>query len=97
MIIVMDGAHTTVEEFHAKRKKNKSIKARWVYDFGNKFHDELAMNSFPRFLHLDKKYTVIESQVGLRLPDNRKVLEGLEFPVVLQKLSVNTVDWIESL
>ncbi|MDD9897388.1 MAG: hypothetical protein OXU45_00145 [Candidatus Melainabacteria bacterium] len=97
MIIVMDGAHATPEEFQAKRKKNSTIKAQWVYDFANKFHDELAMNSFPRLVHLDKKLNVIENQIGLRLPEDKASLEGLEFPVVLQKLSLNTVDWIDSL
>jgi thioredoxin-related protein len=97
LIIAMDAAHAKPEEFQAKRKKNSEIKADWVYDFENKFHDRLAMNSFPRFLHLDKKLLVVENQIGLRLPENKAALEGLEFPVVLQKLSLNTVDWIESL
>lgn len=97
MIIALDAAHASPEEFNEKRKKNSNIKADWVYDYENKFHDQLAMNSFPRFLHLDKKLNVVENQIGLRLPEDKASLEGLEFPVVLQKLSLNTVDWIDSL
>ncbi|MBT6842830.1 MAG: hypothetical protein HOA17_03410 [Candidatus Melainabacteria bacterium] len=97
LIIALDGAHANAEEFKAKFKKNNNIKAEWIYDYTNKFHDELSMSSFPRLLYLDKKQNVIENQIGLKLPEDKASLEGLEFPVILQKLSVGTVDWIEDL
>lgn len=97
IIIALDGAHANPEEFKAKRNKNKNINATWIYDFGNTFHNELSMSSFPRLLYLDKKQNVVENQIGLKLPEDKASLEGLEFPVILQKLSVGTVKWIQDL
>ncbi|MDA0771768.1 MAG: hypothetical protein O3C63_02375 [Cyanobacteria bacterium] len=97
IIIALDGAHANAEEFKTKFQKNKNIKADWIYDYTNQFHDELSISSFPRLLYLDKKQNVIENQIGLKLPEDKASLEGLEFPVILQKLSIGTVDWIEKL
>lgn len=96
LFFVLDAAHAKKEEFKEKLGNNKNINAEWIYDIDNKFHDELGMDSFPRILYLDKKQTVVEHQVGLRLPENKDELKDKEFPVVLQKLSLTTVAWLQS-
>ncbi len=100
MIFILDAAHATAEEFKQKYISHSKIKATWVYDYENKFHEELGMNSFPRLLYIDSKQVVVQSQIGLVLPKDPKEQEELkkeQFPVVLQKLSQTTVAWMQSL
>jgi hypothetical protein len=100
MIFVLDASHATADEFKQKYNSHSKIKATWVYDYDNKFHDELGMDSFPRLVYLDSKQTVVQNQVGLVLPLDPKEQEALkkeQFPVVLQKLSETTVAWMQGL
>ncbi len=100
LIFVLDAAHATESEFKQKYNSHYKIKALWVYDYENKFHDELGMGSFPRFLYIDSKQVVVQSQIGLVLPKDPKEQEDLKkesFPVALQKLSQTTVAWMQSL
>ncbi len=100
LVFVLDGAHATQDEFKQKYNSHSKIKAIWVYDYENQFHNELGMVSFPRFLYIDSKQTVVQSQIGLVLPKDPKEQEDLKkepFPVALQKLSQTTVAWMQSL
>lgn len=96
-IIVMDQSHAAFEDFKKKAEANKNIDAEWVYDINNDFHHKLGARSFPRLIVIDSKGTVIENQVGLVIPEDRESLEGKPMPEVLQKLSVETIKWMESL
>lgn len=100
VLMVLDAAHATEKEFKDKYNGHSKIKATWLYDYDNKFHDELSMSSFPRLLYLDSKQTVIKNQIGLVLPVDPQEQEALkkdQFPIVLQKLSQTTVAWMQSL
>jgi hypothetical protein len=100
VLMVLDAAHASEKEFKGKYNAHSKIKATWLYDYENKFHDELSMSSFPRLLYLDSKQVVIKNQVGLVLPPDPKeqeALKGEQFPIVLQKLSQTTVAWMQGL
>lgn len=100
VFFILDEAHATEKEFKEKYNSHSKIRATWIYDYENKFHDKLAMSSFPRLLYIDSKQTVIHNQVGLVLPEDPEQKEALKkeaFPIVLQKLSQTTVAWMQSL
>jgi glutaredoxin len=94
--IFLDKKHASFEEFKKKAELNKKIKAEWFYDFDDKLSSDLGMSSFPRFLVLDKNHKVLANQIGLVMPQDRSKLAQLEFPVILQKLSHDTVEWLKS-
>lgn len=97
LYIALDGSHTTPEQFKEKHTKNSALKATWLYDKDGKLNSELGLVSFPRLIYINKKLDVVRSQVGLVVPANKEKLENEPFPVILQKLSEETVAWMQSL
>ncbi|MFN9956007.1 MAG: hypothetical protein ACK55I_23170, partial [bacterium] len=68
-----------------------------VYDKDSKLNTELGLVSFPRLVYINKNLEVVRNQVGLVVPANKEKLENEPFPVILQKLSEETVAWMQSL
>lgn len=97
VFIALEGSHTTEEQFKEKYKKNSALKATWIYDKESKFNTELGLVSFPRLVYINKNLEVVRNQVGLVVPANKEKLENEPFPVILQKLSEETVTWMQSL
>lgn len=97
LVVALDASHTTMEQFKEKVKHNKDLKATWIYDQDNKLHSDLGLVSFPRLVHLNKKTEVVHNQIGLVVPADKGKLEGEPFPVILQKLSEETIRWMQSL
>lgn len=97
LVIALDAAHATPEQFKEKVKLNKTLLATWVYDKDNKLSSNLGMGSFPRLVYLNAKTDVVRNQVGLVVPADKTKLEKEPFPVILQKLSEETIQWMQSL
>ncbi len=100
VVFVLDAEHATEQDFKQKQAAHSKVKGIWIYDYENKFHEDLGMTSYPRLLYVNSKQVVVQSQVGLVLPTDPKAQEQLkkeQFPVVLQKLSQSTIAWMESL
>lgn len=95
IIYLLDAKHAEFEEFIEKVERSKTAKGKWFYDLHNSLHDEFGVNSFPRFLVLDKKGVLMHEQKGLVLPENRESLRDMEMPLILQKLSKETITWLE--
>lgn len=96
-VVVMDGAHGSLDDLKKKASANKTVNAEWIFDENNAFHDKLGAKSFPRLLVIDSKGIVIENQIGLVIPKDKDDLEGKPMPEVLQKLSLTTIDWMKGL
>ncbi len=96
ILIITDESHATFNEFLAKQKENKNVKATWLYDFENKIHKELGFSSFPNILMLAGDSKVIEHQMGLKMIDNPASLKDKPFPEALKALSINTVKWLKT-
>jgi thioredoxin-related protein len=97
LFIALEGSHTTQEQFKEKYKKNSALKATWIYDQDGKLNSELGLVSFPRLVYINKNLEVVRNQVGLVVPANKEKLENEPFPVILQKLSEETIAWMQSL
>lgn len=97
VLFVLDAAHASPKEFQDKAKKHSRLKGLWIYDYENRFHDSLGLNSFPRIMQIDAQQKVLAHQIGLKLPENPETLKTQPFPVVLQTLSQNTITWMSSL
>ena len=57
--------------------------------------NEINKIIFPRFLIIDAKHKLVKDQRGLVPPADRESLKGLEIPVILQKISESTIDWLK--
>jgi thioredoxin-related protein len=95
--IAMEAQHATREQFLEKYNKNSSIKASWIYDKDGKFYSELGLSSFPHLVLVNKQLDVVRNQLGLVIPAKKEKLENEPFPVILQKLSEETVAWMQTL
>ncbi len=97
LVVVIDAEHASPEAFAEMVSKFSRLNATWLYDSNNSFHSRLAVDSFPRFLHIDKEQKLIKQQAGLVVPENKAELEKQEFSFVLQKLAINTNSWLKTL
>jgi len=99
LVIVTDKRHGTLKDLQDKAKKYSNIKATWIFDHSDSFGIKLGVDSFPRFLVLDKAYNLEDYAIGLKLPSEAQQaeLKSKPFTEVLQKLAETTVQWVISL
>lgn len=97
VIMIMDSAHATLTNVNDAKKKHPNIKATWLFDHENKFKDHLGVQAFPKFIYLNKTGRVQRIENGLIVPENQEELKTLPFAEVLQKISINTINWLTTL
>ena len=95
IVFFTDAKHASVDAFLKKSNEYSQIPATWIYDDQNKLAETFVLSAFPRFLIIDAKHKLVKDQRGLVPPANRESLKGLEIPVILQKISESTIDWIK--
>lgn len=96
-LVVLDSSHADFKAFKEKYNKFKSAGGEWLFDIENDMETKFGVNSYPRFLLIDKEGNLEELQIGLVMPEDKSVLEDKQFPEVLQKLSEETMNWMNSL
>jgi thiol-disulfide isomerase/thioredoxin len=95
IVFFTDAKHASVDAFLKKSNEYSQIPATWIYDDQNKLAETFVLSAFPRFLIIDAKHKLVKDQRGLVPPANRESLKGLEIPVILQKISESTIDWLK--
>jgi glutaredoxin len=95
IVFFTDAKHASVDAFLKKSNEYSQIPAVWIYDDQNKFAGTFVLSAFPRFLIIDAKHKLVKDQRGLVPPADRESLKGLEIPVILQKISESTIDWLK--
>jgi thiol-disulfide isomerase/thioredoxin len=95
IVFFTDVKHASVDAFLKKSNEYSQIPATWIYDDQNKLAETFVLSAFPRFLIIDAKHKLVKDQRGLVPPANRESLKGLEIPVILQKISESTIDWLK--
>ena len=93
-VVVLDASHTDFKGFKEKYNRFKSAGGEWLFDINDSMKDLFGVNSFPRFLLVDKAGNLEEYQTGLFMPEDKAVLEGKSFPEALQILSEETMRWM---
>ena len=95
IVFFTDAKHASVDAFLKKSNEYSQIPATWIYDDQNKLAETFVLSAFPRFLIIDAKHKLVKDQRGLVPPADRESLKGLEIPVILQKISESTIDWLK--
>lgn len=95
IVFFTDAKHASIDAFLKKSNEYSQIPATWIYDDQNKLAETFVLSAFPRFLIIDAKHKLVKDQRGLVPPANRESLKGLEIPVILQKISESTIDWLK--
>ena len=95
IVFFTDARHASVDAFLKKSNEYSQIPATWIYDDQNKIAETFVLSAFPRFLIIDAKHKLVKDQRGLVPPADRESLKGLEIPVILQKISESTIDWLK--
>lgn len=93
-LVIVDSAHADFKAFKTKYEKFKSAGGEWLYDVDDAMKNKLGVNSYPRFILVDKNGLVEHYQTGLTMPENKEDFEGKSFPEVLQSLSEETMRWM---
>lgn len=96
-LVVLDSSHAEFKDFKEKHKKFKAAGGEWLFDINNDMETKFGINSYPRFLLIDKEGNLEQIQTGLVLPENKENLEGKSFPEILQSLSEETMNWMSTL
>jgi thioredoxin-related protein len=95
IVFFTDAKHASIDAFLKKSNEYSQIPATWIYDDQNKLAETFVLSAFPRFLIIDAKHKLVKDQRGLVPPADRESLKGLEIPVILQKISESTIDWLK--
>jgi thioredoxin-related protein len=96
-LVILDASHTDFKGFKEKYEKFKSAGGEWLFDINDDMEEKFGINSFPRFLLIDKAGNLEKYQTGLFMPEDKTVLEEKSFPEALQILSEETARWMQSL
>jgi thioredoxin-related protein len=96
-LVVLDASHADYKTFKEKYNHYKSAGGEWLLDVNDDFKKKFGVNSYPRFLLIDKNGTLEQIQIGLFMPANKAELEGKSFPEILQKLSEETLRWMSGI
>lgn len=97
LIVISDSTHASLDEFKKLSNKFTKLNAIWLYDKDDLFYTRFGIQAFPRFLYLNSKQDLVKIQLGLVVPEDKAALEKEEFAIVLQKLAINTVNWVKTL
>lgn len=96
-LVVLDASHADYKTFKEKYNQYKPAGGEWLLDINDDFKNKFGVNSYPRFLLIDKNGKLEHIQIGLFLPKNQAELEGKSFPEILQKLSEETLRWMSGI
>ena len=96
-LVILDSSHADFKAFKEKHKKFEAAGGEWLFDINNDMETKFGVNSYPRFMLINKEGDLEQLQIGLILPENKEELEGKSFPEVLQKLSEETMNWMSNL
>ena len=81
ILIITDENHATFNEFLAKQKDNKKVKATWLYDYDNKITKELGFRSFPNILVMTSDSKVIVLTEHCTKGGKSKILKKCKLPL----------------
>lgn len=96
-LVVLDSSHADFEAFKEKHEKYKSAGGQWLFDINNDMENKFGVNSYPRFMLINKAGELEQLQIGLVMPENKEQFEGKSFPEILQALSEETLKWMSGI